>query len=134
MGSTTSRGNLAQDNAKAELERDGWLVDMAVPQVRVRYNRDKDAWERKPSHDYFGCIDLIALAPLTEHVMFIQVTHPSGAAERVRKIRERIPGTILDYSVASWWVWVRLKNGWQKTRVYATTKESSVVITGSPTE
>lgn len=129
---TTSRGNLAQDDAKAELERDGWLVDMAIPQVRKRWNRAKNEWETKPSHDYFGCIDVIAVKDV--EVMMIQVTHPSGAAERVRKIQAKIPAPLLDYGASTWWVWVRLKNGWQRTRVFSNRKESVVIVAGSPTE
>jgi len=109
--STTSRGNQAQDDAKAALEREGWLVTMAKPSVRVRWNRARNDYEREVSHDYFGLVDLIAVKP--DRVRFVQVTHASGRDERVAKIRAGVATALLSSLFLSWEVWVRQNGGFQ---------------------
>lgn len=106
--SMTSRGNQAQDDAKELLEKQGWLVELAVPQVRVRWNPATNQYERKPSHDFFGCIDLIAVK--SDRVRFIQITHPSGVSERLAKIR-LMPEKLLRAELLSWEVWSKENGG-----------------------
>lgn len=51
----------------------------------------------------------IALKP--GKARFIQVTHPSGVAERVAKILTRIKPELLDSPVFTWEVWERVRDG-----------------------
>lgn len=96
-----TRGMLAQDFAADMLRRDGWLAEVAVPQVRVQWINGEPV--RKPSHDFFGCIDIIAVK--RDRVRFIQVTTKNGTSVRVRKIQDRIPDALLEAPLLSWEIW-----------------------------
>lgn len=101
--STTSRGNQAQDLARKELEAEGWLVETAVPQNRVRWSRAKNDYEQRPQHDFFRVADLIAVK--ADRVRFVQVTHPGGVSARLAKMQALVPAKLLDAPLLSWEVW-----------------------------
>jgi len=77
-------GQKAENLAASLLRFEGYVVDQAHAQ-RV-YEWAADGSRRAVhAHDRFGCIDLVAVN-VVGPTRLIQVTHPSGVAERKRKL------------------------------------------------
>lgn len=110
MKASETRGYVAQDFAKAKLERERWLVEMAKPTNRVRWDHSKGNYTQEPRHDFFGCLDLMAFKP--DRVRMIQVTQPGGVYARRIKILTNIPLRMLTAPLYTWeiWAWHGLEN------------------------
>lgn len=124
--SSTSRGRQAEDHAKAVLEADAWIVDLAVPEYRKRWDPISNDYVTKRQYDRFGCFDLVCVHP-DGYVKLVQVTHPSGVSERRQKIRDAAAWPVAEpWFTVELWVWhgagfhvhrLEADEGWVKANV-----------------
>lgn len=97
MSGTVSAGNRLQNLARKALEREGYMVHVAVRTPRRRGR----IWVSQ-SNDIFNAFDLIATREAGPRPLrFIQVTTADHVGERIRKV-EAIPLPLAHASVEVW--------------------------------
>ena len=99
--SNVAKGNRFEKEVKERLESQGFWVEQARP---------KRVGKRSIAHDFYECIDLIAIHPKKPMTYFIQCT--TGAASPRRHKIDKVPW---NYDAHNVQIWKKMKDGRIKT-------------------